>query len=219
MVYLYILLLLLSVLLIFSAANKCRRCPPKIGLLSIVVLILLLCRYFSLLIMYICKNINYMYILRPFYFIYVICIPICGLIMIYILMRNDKLNFMYILVISMVIIATYEILISKIPINISLYDDYGFGYVMKLTKFSFYIDVFTLVVNVIFLTLAIRLLNRKNTFAISLMVLAALVSIIGVIIPYLGVYVTPQCIFGEVFWIITLNYCLEKLRKRTELRN
>lgn len=214
MIYFYVVLLMLIVLLIFCALRKCIKCPAKIGVLSSITLILLLLRYISLFILYISKSINYIYILKSFYFIYIICIPICSLIITYIIMRNDKLNFMYVIIVSMVIIAVYGIFISRIPICISINNDCGLGYVMSLTDFSFCMDVFSLMVNIVFLIIGISFFNNKNSLGVFLMMLAALVSVICIVISYAGIYNMPQCILGEYLWIMTLNYCLGKVKKR-----
>lgn len=214
MIYIYITSLLLTIILIFSALVKCAECPPKICILSSAVLVLLILRYISLFIMYMSKNINYIYMLKPFYFIYFLCIPLCGLISVYILIRNDKINFMYILLISFVIIIVYEIVMLKMQIYISISDDYGFGYVMYLTKYSIYMDVFNLAVNIVFLLTAISFLNKKNIVGMFFIMLAALTSIIGMVFMYIGKYNVPQYILGELFWIMALNYSLEKVRKK-----
>lgn len=216
-IYFYIVLLLLNVIIILCALDRCVKCPAKIGILSSIVLVLLLARYISLFIMYISKNINYMYMLKPFYFLYVICIPICSLIITYIVIRNDKLKFMHVIIISSVIIVIYELLITKIPVYISINEDCGLGYVMVLKEYSFFIDIFSLIVNIIFLLVAISLFNKKNTYALFLMMLAALTSIICIVISYTGIYTMPQCVLGELLWIITLNYCLGKVKKRNNI--
>lgn len=215
-VYIYLILLLLALLSVLFGISLCVKGPKKIRILSCVVLILLLLRYVSLLIMYVNKNISYMYIMKPVYFVYFACIPIVSSIVLYILLRRDNINFLHITLGSLAFIIVYFLLISRVTIYITMINDSALGYNMNLHHNFWYIDIVYLSINTFFLMLSINAIGNLNINkeGIILAVCSALSNIVAIILPYIGVNFMPQYIWGELMWIITLNYCLNKVKKR-----
>lgn len=215
-VYIYLILLLLTLLSILFGIKLCIKGPKKIRILSGIVLMLLLLRYVSLFIMYINNNISYMYIMKPVYFIYFTCIPIISAIVLYILLRKENINFLHITLGSLAFILMYFLFFSKVNVYISMINDSALGYKMNLQYNFWYIDILYLLINILFLMLSINAINRSsiNKKGIILLVCSALATTVAIILPYIGINFMPQYIWGELMWISTLNYCLNKVKKR-----
>lgn len=215
-VYIYLILLLLVLLSVLFGMNLCLKGPKKIRMLSGIVLMLLLLRCISLFIMYINNNISYMYIMKPVYFVYLVCMPICSVISLYILLRRDSINFLHITLAALAFIVVYFLLISKVNIYITMINDSALGYTMNLNHNFWYIDIAYLLINIFFLMLSINAINNLsiNKEGIALIVFSALSTIIAIILPYLGINIMPQYVWGELMWILTLDYCLNKVKKK-----
>ncbi len=210
----YLILLIIFIFTIFSSLFSCFYCPVKIKILSIIVLLLLLIRNISLIIMCIVENINYMYLLKPAYFVYIVCIPICIFICMYILIRNDKINFIYVLIFSLLIIITYFISISFAKVYIEMFKYYNLGYVMRLYN-PIYTDVFSLSINCSVIVFTIGIISRLKKVEIGpvLLIISAVASVLSILASYININIMPQYLFGELFWVITLNYFLHKVEK------
>ncbi|AGK96250.1 hypothetical protein [Clostridium pasteurianum] len=216
MVYIYLILLLLVLLSVLFGIGLCLKGPKKIRALSSIVLIFLLLRYISLFIMYINNNLSYMYIMKSVYFLHFVCIPISGAIILYILLRRDRINFLHITLGALAFIIIYFFMFSKVTVYISMINDSSLGYSMNLQHNFWYIDIIYLVINMFFLMLAINAISNSNInkMGIILVVCSALCTTVAIILPYIGIEIMPQYIWGEFMWISTLNYCLHKVKKR-----
>lgn len=215
-VYIYLILLVLILLSVLFGISLCVKGPKKIRMLSGIVLMLLLLRYISLLVMYINKNISYMYIMKSAYFVYFACIPIGGAIVFYILLRRDTINFLHISLGSLAFIVVYFLLFSKVTVYITMINDSALGYNMNLQHKFWYIDIAYLLINVLFLMASINVIDNPNINkqGIILVICSALSTTVAIILPYIGINLMPQYIWGELMWITTLDYCLNKVKKR-----
>lgn len=215
-VYIYLILLLLVLLSVLSGINLCLRGPKKIRILSFIILILLLLRYISLFVMYINNNIGYMYIMKSIYFVYVICIPISGIITLYILSRKDNINFLHITLGSLAFLVIYFLLFLKVTVYIGIAKDAALGYSMNLQNNFLYIGIVYFAVNIGLLMSYINIINNPNInrIGVILAICSSLSTIIAVILPYIGIDIMPQYLWGEFMWIATLNYCLNKVKKK-----
>jgi len=216
LLYAYVTLLLLVIFFTLLGFKIVINAPKKIKILSTVVFILILMRYAALLIMLLQSNLKYMYMLKAFNFLYFIFVPICGMISIYILIRNDKINFFHINLISLVIIVLYFLLIFKMPVNIGLLPNYTLGYTISVGNNFFYLDILYLICNIVFLIVSVNIFNKSRSDKIGscLAIFAALITIVIIMLPYLIDNLLPQYVLGELLWIITLDYCLRKIEKK-----
>lgn len=216
-VYIYMILLLLVLLSVLFGISLCVKAPKKIRMLSGIVLMLLLLRCISLFIMYINSNISYMYVMKPVYFVYLVCMPICGIISLYILLRRDNINFLHITLAALVFIVVYFLLILKVTIYITMINDSALGYTMNLHHNFWYIDIVYLLINILFLMLSINNINNSNINkeGMTLVVFSSLSTIVAIILPYIGINIMPQYVWGELMWILTLDHCLNKVRRKS----
>jgi len=215
-VYIYLILLLLVLLSVLSGINLCLRCPKRIRILSFTILILLFLRYVSLFIMYINNNIGYMYIMKSIYFVYLACIPISGIIILYILSRKDNIKFLHITIGSFTFLIMYFLLFPKVSVSIGIIKDAALGYSMNLQNNFLYIGIVYFALNIVLLMFYIDIINSSNTnrTGMILAVCSSLSTVTAVILPYIGIEIMPQYLWGEFMWIITLNYCLSKVKKK-----
>ena len=104
----------------------------------------------------------------------------------------------------------------KVTVYISMINDSSLGYSMNLQHNFWYIDIVYLVINILFLMLAINAINNSNInrIGIILVVCSALCTTVAIILPYIGIQIMPQYIWGELMWVSTLNYCLDKVKKK-----
>lgn len=219
--YTYITLLLLIIIAIFLGIKLCIQVPNKIKIISCITLILLFLRYISLLIMFLDSNIKNIYMLKSFYFLYFACVPILGAISLYILLRNDNINFQYVVIISFIYIFIYCVFILKIHANVVLFYNYNFGYVISLANNYWYVDAIYLFINVAFLITSVNIFNkdRSDKIGSTLVIFAALTTIVIIIFPYLFNNFIPQYCFNELLWVIVLDYCLAKIGRKNKVKS
>lgn len=215
LLYAYVTLLLLVIFFVFFGFKVVNKVPKKIRNLSIITLIFILIRYTVLILMFLQDNLKYMYMLKVFYFLYFISIPMCGMISLYILLRSDKINFSNVSLISLILITLYLITILKIPADITLSSNYVLGYTIKLENNFFYIDILYLIFNVIFLIISVNIFNKNKSdkFGSSIAIFSSLSTIVTIMLPYVVDNVLPQYVIGELLWSVTLVYCLKKIEK------
>ena len=215
LLYTYIILLLLIIIAILVGIKLSAGVPNKIKILSSITLILLFLRYISLLIIFLQDNIKYMYMLKLFYFLHFTCIPILGIICLYILLRNDNINFQYVLMASFVYIILYFIWILRTSANVILFNNYNFGYIINLANNLWYVDIIYIFINVSFLIAAVNIFNKDRSDKVggALVIFAALSTIVIIMLPYLVDNFIPQYVLNELMWVIAMDYCLAKVKK------
>ncbi|WP_242655232.1 hypothetical protein [Clostridium cellulovorans] len=78
-----------------------------------------------------------------------------------------------------------------------------------------YISVFYGAVNLLALLYILIVLNdNHNIIAVMLGTSASLISIVETVAVIIKIQVFPQYLLGEIFWLITFNYMLYKLKRR-----
>jgi hypothetical protein len=188
-----------------------KNTPNKIRLICIFVFTGILLRYLCLLGLFLARNIGYLYILKPFYFLNLICIPIAALITLYILIRSDKIKFSNIFLISGVLVLIYSYLIYSKPIKIEV--SLLYGYYMEFID-NPYIYVVYMLASVLFVILTLLHL-KENIYKIGaiLVVISAVGLIFEGILNLSSKGIFETLIISDVLWIITLNYGISKLKK------
>lgn len=206
------MLLLFMLFITYEGFRKSlRNTPNKIRLICTIVFIGIVLRYLCLLVLFLVSNINYLYILKPFYFLNLICIPIGALIALYILIRNDKIKFSYIFLITGVLIVAYSYLIYSSSVKIETSSLYG--YYMEFIN-SPYIYVVYMLFSVLF-ALIILLNLKENIYKIGviLVILSSLTLICEGMLSLSSKGIFETFIISDIFWILTLNYGVRKLKK------
>lgn len=213
-IYYFYLILLISLFLLIYYALDCslRFAPSKIRIVSSAVLTIASFRYIALLIFLITKNIRNLYLLKPLLYLNLLCIPILALVSFYILARNDKIKFDYCMVIGVILMIIYMVAMVKLPVHIEVYNNYG--YIMSFYNNNLAYGTY-LIINTIFFFGAIFFLGNKNSNkpGMWLILSSAFITSAELIIAVLGLHIIPAVLFGDILWIITAAFALNKLRK------
>lgn len=211
--YVYLILeLLISIFIYFGFNLSCKYAPAKIKIASIFTLTLLVIREISLLILFFCENIAYLYYLKPLVFLNIISIPLAAVICLYIFMRSDKINFSYSFIFGSIILILYIILMIKIPYGIQIGQKFGY-YISLLNPLPaayFYVTVNTISMIVCILQIGKPVVNNVGLY---LVVLAALASVAEALMSLMGLEFLPYNIIGDACWVFVLNYALMRLKK------
>jgi hypothetical protein len=196
----------------FGISFSVKFAPAKIKILSLAVLIILSFRYIALLIFLITENIKSLYLLKPFIFLNLLCIPIFAVITIYIFARNDKIKFNFSIIAAIVLLLIYVAAIIKLSANIEVYEN--LGYIMSFKNYIL-VDGIYLFLNTMIFFMAIVLLGDKNANKLGmwLIIASTFVVIFELITRFCGITILPAILFGDMMWIISVDYALYKLKK------
>ena len=207
----FLLLLIVSFLLYEGIISSLLYAPKKIKIISIIALILMTFRYIALIILYVIKNQNYLYLLKPLVFTNLLSIPICGVISVFIFARNNKIKLKKILFICLSLSVVYFIMIYKSAsdINVSTLC----GYIIEL-QLEDYCYIALLIINSVFIIKGIELFNKtySNKLGAALIIISSIVTIISVILTSINGNI-PWLLLGDISWIITIDYGLIKFKK------
>ena len=212
-IFTYIFFLLLMLIIITNGIIFCfKYAPLKIRILSLFVLVLLALRYVTLIIFYIHKSINYLYLLRALYFVNILCIPIIAFIVLYILSRNDKIKFRIIIVISSILVLLFSFIIIDGRVNLILSSN-SF-YTMTISSASV-VNIFYLIINILFLVVSIFMIDKLSIkkMGFVLILIASIIVICEIGLSFINVATFPEQIVGDMAWVTTLNYALHELKK------
>lgn len=211
--YFYLILLLLIFVLLYKGISlSINFAPTKIKLLSIFAFILLPLRYMAVFIFLISKTIKYLYILKPIIFLNLLCIPILAMVGIYIFARKDRIKLSYFIIVSTMMLLLYILAITKLQVNIEIYKN--LGYRMYFLNNNLIVGIY-LAINTIFFFSSLILLGNSitNRLGMWLTLVSSLVVMLETTVNILGISLLPMLILGDVFWIITADYALFKLKK------
>lgn len=210
--YFYLIILLFMIFIIYDGFNKTiKYAPNKIKLICSAIFIFLTLRYVCLIYMFFASNIAYLYFFKPAYFLNLIYIPLSILVAVYILIRNDKIKFLFMFFIAAILIGIYTYLIYNFPtrIAISSFD----GYYMEFVNNNFVLVPF-IILNLIILGLILAFcFNRLKKNGKVLLVLFSSLVIIEALLVLLGFSFFEHLIISDVIGSLTLNYSIGKLKK------
>lgn len=210
--YFYFLLLLLGFILLYRGISFIFYfAPVKIKLITIFAFILLGLRYITLILFLLCNSIKYLYLFKPLVFLNFLAIPVLALVSIYILARKDKLKFNYCITASFILLALYIIVLMKLPVEVDLYKNLGYRVIFAGSNVT---DYAYLIINTVlfFISLLLGDNNIKKT-GMWLISLSAFVTMLEIVLKLLGVTIIPVLLFGDLIWIITADYALNRLKK------
>lgn len=210
--YIYLVLLLFMILITYEGFKRVLKCAPiKMKVICAGVFIGVGIRYITLLVIFLLNSANYVYLTKPLYFLNLICIPIGALVTIYILIRDDRINFSYMFLISGIFIGFYVYLIYKYPIGVKVSNLYG--YYMDFISAA-YVYVVYMLLNVIFIILVIAYSNKKiYKIGVIFVVVSSLLLIFETMLNITGKGIFENIIISDILWILTLNYGISRLKK------
>ncbi|GAA0744518.1 hypothetical protein [Clostridium oceanicum] len=211
-IFAIIFCLLLIFLLLIKGLIKTLYCPKKIKAILLFVFLTLILRYVSISFLMFSTNIKNLYLLKYFYFMNSISIPIAGLICIYISVRNNKLNLSYTYFVMLVLTVLYLVITVKYPTLINVYNNKL--YTMNLCT-PIDIDIYYILLNLLFLVVSFRILKRNlvNFNVISMVIISSIVGIIQSILNIGDYSIIPYNMICDLFWVYTTYYYLKKVEK------
>ena len=208
----YFLLLLMMILLLYEGITSSMvYAPKKIKIISGMALILMTFRYIALIILFVIDNQNYLYLLKPIVFTNLICIPVCGIVSIFIFARNSKIKLNKVLFISVILCIIYSIIIYISPASLNLSKFGGYNLDLKLEAY-YYIPL--LIASSMIMVKGIEMLNKtfSNKIGALLIIMSSIITLMSVLLTSIN----PNfmwLLFGDICWVITLDYGLIKFKK------
>ena len=212
-IYVYPFFIIFSFFLIYIGVIRAMKFAGlKIKIFSILIFFSLICRYLSLTILMTSKNIILLYMLKPFFYLNYLSIPIISMITIYIIMRNEKFNFNNIFIVSLVFILLYCGMIYLMPSYIKLSNYYGYKMYLQSPEYFYLFKAF---INTLFLIFAIRLLDRSylDKKGIYLIIVAAILAIVEIVLTILGLRIFQENVLSDFSWILVFIYALYMPKK------
>jgi len=201
-IYMYPCFVLFSLFFIYiGVVSAIKFAGIKIKIFSMLIFFLLILRYLSLAILMTCKSIMFLYILKPFFYLNYLSIPMLSMVTIYIIMRNEKFQLKNIFVASLILAFGYFIILANIPNYIELSNYYGYKMYLQRPEFIY---LFKVLINTLFLIFAINLLdkNHLDKRGIYLIISAALMSIIEIVLTMVGIKIFQENILSDFIWIL-----------------
>jgi len=209
-IYMYPCFVLFSLFFIYiGVVSAIKFAGIKIKIFSMLIFFLLILRYLCLAILMTCKSIMFLYILKPFFYLNYLSIPMLSMVTIYIIMRNEKFQLKNIFVASLILAFGYFIILANIPNYIELSNYYGYKMYLQRPEFIY---LFKVLINTLFLIFAINLLdkNHLDKKGIYLIISAALMSIIEIVLTMVGIKIFQENILSDFIWILAFIYALNK---------
>jgi hypothetical protein len=208
----YFLLLLIMILLLYQGIIcSLVYAPKKIKIISVMALVLMSFRYITLIVFFIIKSQNYLYLLKPLIFTNLLCIPICGVICVSIFSRSNKLKLKRILFMCVLLGIAYFLVIYKSTSSINISKNYG--YIIQL-NLEFYCYVVMIIINSIFFIKGLNLYNKSYASKLGaiLIIISSGITLVSVILTSINTNFS-WTLLGDISWIITINYGLIKFKR------
>ncbi|MBU3184104.1 hypothetical protein [Clostridium estertheticum] len=208
----YFLLLVIMILLLYEGIIcSLYYVPRKIKIISFVALILMTIRYITLIILLIVKDQNHLYMLKPLVYTNFLCIPICGIISVFIFVRKNTIKLRKIILISGVLCLGYCIVIYNSSANTAISNLYGYTIKLQLENYFYYTS---LIINSILIIMGINLFNTRysNKLGSLLIVISASITLISVLLTSINTSFN-FLLLGDISWILTMDYALNKVKR------
>lgn len=212
MVNIYLVLLIFVTIITFEGIKTCNRSSPhKIKIFSNIVYFSLFFRFLSLMLLFFINDLNYLFFLKPLFFVNYLVVPAAAIVVVYILMRNDKLDFTYAFILLGIFIVIYIVLIYKVPAFIVTNTYYG--YITDFYKNSYVNYGYFVLMAGIIISCIHKYDKFKDKFGIIICIGATLVTLIEIALCILNIRIFPHIILSDICWVLTLNYSISKFKK------
>ncbi len=208
--YIYFPMLIFIFILWFKDLSLSFAAPFKIKTLSIITLSILITRYIALFILCLAENIKLLYFLKPFYFASFIAVPVLILCTIYIIFKNNKINFLYVFLLEFIALILY--IITLYYFNIVIKVDSSIGFIMLFNNESAYY-LYLIEISIILL-LILYLGNIKNFDKAAWISAAVIVLIIEVLLIIMKIRILPEYLAGELITLIVFGKALNMVKKQ-----
>ena len=139
-----------------------------------------------------------LYLLKPFYYLYLIYIPLVGITALYIFIRTVKINFYYIFTVIPILLILYIMMQINVTAVLGISNMQNHFYTFTLQNGE-YVLWFNVIVNLCFAISS--LLYFKNRIVIKkgicMTFLASTVVIVEIIMASFGIRVFPENVLGD----------------------
>jgi hypothetical protein len=211
--YIYAALLLVMFAIVFFMLFISKMLPVKVRVSAVLLAILFTLRYAALFIMLLSNNIEYLYMLKPFYFLNLVIAPIAAFVLLYIFTRMDRMNFSYIFLISGMLFALYYAVMVISPAHIYPLLKHGFTMQLGATQA---IPWIYLVFYTALMFLGIIIIQDKkniNRKGMMIFIIAASVSSAEIVLQMISIKPFTEYVFGDLMWALSLYYSFLSIKK------
>lgn len=209
----YLIILISILILIVMGIKLAFQSPRKIKLMCLFIMLVYTLRYISIIIFTMINSSIYLYLLKPFYYLYLIYVPLIGLTVLYIFIRTVKINFYYVFTVIPILLIFYIMMLINVTAVLGISNMGNHFYTFTLQNGE-YILWFYVVVNLCFAV--ISLFYFKNRIAIKkgifLTLLVSMIAVIEVVAAFWGIKIFPENVLGDLAWLIVLVYSLNKVK-------
>lgn len=212
MVNIYLVLLIFMTVISFEGIKVCNRSSPhKIKIFSNIVYISVFFRFLSLILLFFVNDLKYLFLLKPIFFINYLTIPAAALVVIYIFMRNDRINFTYAFLVLGVFIVLYIALIYKFPSFVLTNTVYG--YITEFYNYRYINFGYFVLMACIMIILLTKYDRFRDKFGMNICIGALIMTLLELSFSILNIRIFPHIILSDICWIFVLNYSISKFKK------
>ncbi|MGV8983237.1 hypothetical protein [Clostridium sp.] len=207
----FLLLLVMALLLYKGIVSSLLYSPKKIKIISIVALILMTFRWIALMIFFIIKNQSYLYLLKPLMYTDLICIPVCGILSVFIFSRNSKIKLKEFFFGYTILFIAYAIVIYKSTVNINISNYCGYTMELQLEAYCYTI---LLIINLILVIKGIKLYSvvYADKLGAILIIISASITLLSVLLTSINSDFA-WLLLADISWIATMDYGLSKFKR------
>ncbi|MFL0268494.1 hypothetical protein ACJDUH_10275 [Clostridium sp. WILCCON 0202] len=113
---------------------------------------------------------------------------------------------------SIVLLVVYMFIVFTMKTNIDIYKNLGYRMYFESNNI---LDAMYLILNTLFFFTAIILLSSSvtNKFGMRLALASSLILMLEIVVKSVGFSIFPFISLGDIFWLITVNFSLNRLKK------
>ncbi|WP_428865409.1 hypothetical protein [Clostridium sediminicola] len=212
MVNIYLVLLIFMIVLSFEGIKVCNRSSPhKIKIFANIVYVLVFFRFLSLMLLFFASDLKYLFVLKPIFFINYLAIIAVALTVIYIFIRNDKINFTYAFFVLGIFAVIYSIMIYKCSSFIITNTIYG--YITEFYNFRYVNFGYFLLMACVMIIILTKYDKFRDKFGINICIGAVLMTLLELSFSILNIRIFPHIILSDICWVFVLNYAISKFKK------
>lgn len=210
--YIYVFIEMLMIIIGLKAIDTAKRhSPRKIRGVAVFVLTLEIIRFAANILLFISKNILFLYTLKFFALINLVVIPITAILCFYIFLRSDELNFDYIIFACAILFIIYAF--TAFNMDYFIQRTNSFGYFITFQQWV-YIELALIAILSSVLVASIITIGRKvsNNIGLMLIIVATVIVVAEIVAKLFEIQVMPNLLFSDFVWILVLQYALSTFK-------
>ena len=209
----YIIILILIFALLVTGIKLATQSPKKIKFMCFFIILVYTLRYITLIIFTMVNSSIYLYLLKPFYYLYLIGIPLVGLTVLYIFIRTIKINFYYIFISIPILLFIYALMQVNVTAVLGISNMGNHFYTFTIQNGE-YVLWFYVIVNLLFAFSSLIYVRNRIVIkkGICITFIASIIAVIEVVMASFGIRIFPENVLGDLAWLIVLVYSLNKVK-------